>query len=618
MKSFKRKSLAAAVVAGLGALASGTAGAVNLSPDGTGQVLLYPYYTVRNNFVTSVSVVNTSQVQTKAVKVRFIEGKNSAEVLDFNVYLSPRDVWSGSVSQTTDGARITTTDTSCTIPAIPAAGQPFTNLYYMGAAVNPAADARYDGGGTSLDRVREGYIEMIEMGVVEPTYVPTPLTTGANTKTLVSLVKHLEATNAPSGCAAIQVNGLHNTAAIGGAIQFGTQTSGITTPLGGLAGSGIIIDVANGTEFVYNPVVLQNFRGIGTAAIYTDSGSTVPNLNQVSPATSIVFNPTTGAVLTDNFVALTNAPVDAVSAVLMASTVLNEYEVGDDISARTDWVITMPTKRFYAFNDTAANRALTPAFGALGAATGNAHAPFTVPFSSRTAGTTNHSAAFTNPSGYPTATVNASACETIFFQNYNREEAPYATAPQQQGVLFSPIPAGAPSGNPFIGALCWESTVVTMRRNGVAVADAQIFNSANSADIQLPAVAGVTNYRRGWVSITPAGLQSGQPLITATVSPFVTGTTSTVTINGTIFPLAQNEVWPFDATVTGAVVGNGPAGGIPNFAVAGVLNTQGLVGSANTHRGLPMIGFAAVRAPAATNAGQVAGTFTNRYIRRVN
>jgi len=618
MKPFKTKSLSAAVVAGLAALTAGTAGAVNLSPDGTGQVLLYPYYTVRNNFVTSVSVVNTSQVQTKAVKVRIIEGKNSAEVLDFNVYLSPRDMWSGSISQTTDGARITTTDSSCAIPTVPAAGQPFTNLYYMGAAVTPNNEQRYDGGGTSLDRTREGYIEMIEMGVVEPSYVPTPLATGANTKTLVSLVKHLEATNAPSGCAAIQVNGLHNTAAIGGPITTAVQTSGITTPLGGLAGSGIIIDVSNGTEFVYNPVVLQNFRGTGTPAIYTDSGSTQPNLNQASPATSVVFNPTTGAVLTDVFSPVTNLPVDAVSAVLMASTVLNEYEVGDDISARTDWVITMPTKRFYSFNEAGNVRAQTPAFAAAGVTTGNAHAPFTVPFSSRTAGTTNHSAAFTNPSGYPTATVNASACETIFFQNYNREEAPYATAPAPNTILFSPIPAGTPSGNPFIGALCWESTVVTMRRNGVAVADAGIFNSANSADIQLPAVSGVTSYRRGWVSITPAGLQSGQPLITATASPFVTGTTSTVTINGTIFPLAQNEVWPFDATVSGAAVGNGPAGGIPNFAVAGAVNTSGLVGGTNTHRGLPMIGFAAVRAPAAANAGQVAGTFTNRYIRRVN
>ena len=44
-----------------------------------------------------MSVVNTT-ASTKAVKVRFREGKNSAEVLDFNVFLSPFDVWTASIT----------------------------------------------------------------------------------------------------------------------------------------------------------------------------------------------------------------------------------------------------------------------------------------------------------------------------------------------------------------------------------------------------------------------------------------------------------------------------------------------------------------------------------------
>ncbi len=48
MNTFNRKSLYAAL-AGLGALgAMGAAEAVNLSADGLGQVLIYPYYTVRH------------------------------------------------------------------------------------------------------------------------------------------------------------------------------------------------------------------------------------------------------------------------------------------------------------------------------------------------------------------------------------------------------------------------------------------------------------------------------------------------------------------------------------------------------------------------------------------
>ena len=49
MDIFKKKSLCAAL-AGVGALgAAGAAQAVNLNPDGLGQVLIYPYYTTRND-----------------------------------------------------------------------------------------------------------------------------------------------------------------------------------------------------------------------------------------------------------------------------------------------------------------------------------------------------------------------------------------------------------------------------------------------------------------------------------------------------------------------------------------------------------------------------------------
>jgi hypothetical protein len=95
MNTIKRKSLYAALVAGLAALCAPHAGAVNLSTDGTGQVPLYPYYTVRNGYITSFSVVNTNTFHTKVVKVCIPEGKNSAEVLDFNLWLSPRDIGGG-------------------------------------------------------------------------------------------------------------------------------------------------------------------------------------------------------------------------------------------------------------------------------------------------------------------------------------------------------------------------------------------------------------------------------------------------------------------------------------------------------------------------------------------
>ncbi|MDE2004284.1 MAG: hypothetical protein KGJ25_12205, partial [Betaproteobacteria bacterium] len=182
MNIFKKKSLCAAL-AGIGALgAAGAAQAVNLSQDGLGQVLIYPYYTTRANAAGNVynsllSVVNTTG-SVKSVKVRFLEGKNSREVLDFNLFLSPKDVWTAAIVPSgAGGAMIKTTDQSCTLPAIPAAGKAFVNFAYAS-----------DGAGSSLDRTQEGYVEIIEMA----SYFSTS-TTAAN-------VTHVN--GVPPGCAA--------------------------------------------------------------------------------------------------------------------------------------------------------------------------------------------------------------------------------------------------------------------------------------------------------------------------------------------------------------------------------------------------------------------------------
>ena len=111
MKTFKQKALFSALT-GVGALAmAGAANAVYVNADGLGQALVYPYYTVRAGNTTLLSVVNTT-TQAKAVKVRFLEGKNSQEVLDFNLFLSAKDVWTGLIAPTTAGATILTADKS--------------------------------------------------------------------------------------------------------------------------------------------------------------------------------------------------------------------------------------------------------------------------------------------------------------------------------------------------------------------------------------------------------------------------------------------------------------------------------------------------------------------------
>jgi hypothetical protein len=155
----KKKLITTAVLAGI----AGTTQAVNVNNDGLGQVLIYPYYSVQGgveiagvtgNLDTLLSVYNTTN-NVKAVKVRFLDGQNSREVLDFNLYLSPFDVWTASISREGEGGILRTTDNSCTVPDIPDGGVEFRNLAFSS-----------DEGDTSLARTREGHIEIIEMATI--------------------------------------------------------------------------------------------------------------------------------------------------------------------------------------------------------------------------------------------------------------------------------------------------------------------------------------------------------------------------------------------------------------------------------------------------------------------
>ena len=143
MNTFNKKSLYTAI-AGLSALGvTGIAEAVHVNPDGLGQVLIYPYYTVAPDvghsavpdaqYNTLLSVVN-STASAKAVKVRFLESLNSREVLDFNLYLSHNDVWTAGIVPTADGAGVVTYDKSCTTPSLTAGTvYPFVASQYSGA-----------------------------------------------------------------------------------------------------------------------------------------------------------------------------------------------------------------------------------------------------------------------------------------------------------------------------------------------------------------------------------------------------------------------------------------------------------------------------------------------------
>ena len=177
----------------------------------------------------------------KAVKVRFLEGKDSREVLDFNLFLSAYDVWTaGIIPDTTSGSgELVTFDKSCTIPPIPAGGVDFVNFAYVGSAA--------DGADTSLDRTKEGYVEIIEMA----TYT----------------------TNSTVGVAATHVSGVPPCTT--GPLTNQAATQG-NDPQGGLFGGMTLINVDAGTDYTEDAVAIDNFS---TIPQFFAAGSINPNLN---------------------------------------------------------------------------------------------------------------------------------------------------------------------------------------------------------------------------------------------------------------------------------------------------------------------------------------------------
>jgi len=377
MNTFKRKALASAVLGTLGV--AGSAHAIFQDPNNLGEALVYPYYTVNNDssgnaFNTFISVVNTTS-DVKVVKVRFREGKNSAEVLDFNLYLSPNDVWTGAIipqsSDVTSPAMILTTDVSCTNPKIPTGGQAFVNYQYSGLAA--------DGLAATLDRTREGYAEIFEMG-------------------------RLVAGSAPALAAIHGSSGAPTCAGLTG-LSLPAVLAATTSPTGGLMGTGTLINVASGRDTMYNA---NAFGAWSTAQQYQDIGTDSPNFSVTTPAASVVLGISSPAFATTSAAAPTiyvsswtgTAPVSAgakaASATMMHADVLNEYILDAATKSGTDWVLTFPTKRLFVSTTTVV-------------------APFT------------------------NLLTTSGACEVIDLTFFNREEASAAAA----GSAFSPLPPGA-------------------------------------------------------------------------------------------------------------------------------------------------------------------------------
>lgn len=310
----KKNKLTMAVVAGIAGIAGIANAQQYINPEGTGQVLIYPYYSVNNGLNTLYSVVNTTDT-TKAVKVRFLEGENSLEVLDFNVYMSPFDVWTGALVPTTStfaghigepSANHLNNDLSCT-PSLPDSTEfrPFT------------IDADAEAGlvdNLSMRRATDGYFEVLEMA------------TFATGGPAANAALHASTTGIPGNCEFFR-----------DAWADDSFTEDVNAPVtGGLFGSATIVNVPQGLSMTYDAIAIDEFW-TGAAGSHTNPGSVLPNLGNGNLA-SVIFSD--GVAV--NLVYPTG--IQAASSLLMREEIYNEYALDSTVAGKSEWVITFPTK----------------------------------------------------------------------------------------------------------------------------------------------------------------------------------------------------------------------------------------------------------------------------------
>ena len=116
---------------------------------------------------------------------------------------------------------------------------------------------------------------------------------------------------------------------------------------GALGGSAAIVNVGEGTFFAYAADALAGF-----SSEYLFGGTLgVSGFLQYanSPDSSFPGGAIAAVASGDRHFSLDfSRGIDAVSAVFMADTIANDYLVATGLGAHTDWVLTFPTKMFYA------------------------------------------------------------------------------------------------------------------------------------------------------------------------------------------------------------------------------------------------------------------------------
>jgi len=353
--------LSMAGAASANVIPNGSAGTVELNPRGLGHQLVFPYFTTQGSNNTLVNIVNTDTVNGKAVKVRFRGAGNSDDLFDFQVLMSPGDVWTASLAQDAAGVtKLTTTDNTCVIPSKAAINVAFTNTL----RVDPSKDI--------AAQTREGYIEVINMADIPPTITVGTVTNAANP--LFGVVKHNSSgvatcDSTATGVATLAKLKVDPTTVGVSYAETNTLTGlGMTFPTTGLAGDWVILNTESQAAWSGSAVAIQASAGGANAVFFPQLASDYPvtTTNTTDPllvagvVAPLSYDFPDLSTAYGSSYATAAAQRAATTTVLSSTYLANEWNSDANIGGSTDMLFSQPMRRYWAAVNYKASAASAP------------------------------------------------------------------------------------------------------------------------------------------------------------------------------------------------------------------------------------------------------------------
>ncbi len=329
---------------------------MTMSESGPGHILIAPYFSVQAGQVTTIQLINSDLLNGKAVKLSFLGATNGDALMSFQLLMAPGDVWTGTLTQGSDGkAQLASKDRSCTLPRFPAnAAVPFSTN-----RLNPKLPAA-----VQASQTREGFVHAIVMADIPSMSIYGPARNEISR--LFRAVRHVNGA-APCISSTLEAALLNdiNSEAVAAGLGFSTPTSG-------LSGNWSIIDPVqglthSGTATAFTAVTKNGSKARGNFVYFPQTDTPVSGIEKLTSDPLLIPAANGGpASIQASLYDLPDLstpyylPASAVNsrrtkseltALLSAMGVSNQFVSDSRQSKKTDWVLTAPTRRYYTGYD---------------------------------------------------------------------------------------------------------------------------------------------------------------------------------------------------------------------------------------------------------------------------